>query len=57
MQNLRVHEKLSKAQQLMQGRRFRVLKEIDEEIEHEVSDIDEFHLQFLPLRNHLHPCF
>ncbi|CAF1528813.1 unnamed protein product [Rotaria sp. Silwood1] len=35
MQNLKVHEKLSKAQRLMKGRRFRVLKEIDEEIEHE----------------------
>lgn len=36
MKNLRVHEKLSKSQKLMQGRRFRVLKEIDEEINHEV---------------------
>ena len=37
MQNLKVHEKLSKAQRLMQGRRFRVLKEIDEEIDQEVK--------------------
>lgn len=37
MKNLKVHEKLSKAQRLMQGRRFRVLKEIDEEIENEVK--------------------
>ena len=36
MQNLKVHEKLSKAQRLMQGRRFRVLKEIDDDIEREV---------------------
>lgn len=35
MQTLKVHEKLSKAQHLMKGRRFRVLKEIDEEIEQE----------------------
>ncbi|CAF0773195.1 unnamed protein product [Didymodactylos carnosus] len=35
MKNLKVHEKLSKAQRLMQGRRFRVLKEIDDEIEKE----------------------
>jgi len=35
MQSLKVHEKLSKAQHLMKGRRFRVLKEIDEEIEQE----------------------
>jgi len=38
MQSLKVHEKLSKAQRLMKGRRFRVLKEIDEEVEHEVKD-------------------
>jgi hypothetical protein len=38
MQSLKVHDKLSKAQRLMKGRRFRVLKEIDEEIEHEVKD-------------------
>ncbi len=37
MQNLKVHDKLSKAQRLMKGRRFRVLKEIDEEIEQEVN--------------------
>ncbi len=37
MQNLKVHEKLSKAQRLMKGRRFRVLNEINEEIEHEVK--------------------
>lgn len=37
MQSLKVHEKLSKAQRLMKGRRFRVLKEIDEEIDHEVN--------------------
>lgn len=36
MQTLKVHDKLSKAQRLMKGRRFRVLKEIDEEIEQEV---------------------
>lgn len=36
MQNLKVHDKLSKSQRLMKGRRFHVLKEIDEEIEHEV---------------------
>ncbi|CAF1195639.1 unnamed protein product [Rotaria sordida] len=35
MQTLKVHEKLSKAQRLMKGRRFRVLKEIDDEIEQE----------------------
>ncbi|CAF2626205.1 unnamed protein product [Rotaria sp. Silwood2] len=35
MQSLKVHEKLSKSQRLMKGRRFRVLKEIDEEIEQE----------------------
>ncbi|CAF1302464.1 unnamed protein product [Adineta ricciae] len=35
MQHLKVHEKLSKSQQLMKGRRFRVLKEIDKEIEEE----------------------
>jgi hypothetical protein len=38
MQSLKVHDKLSKAQRLMKGRRFRVLKEIDEEIEQEVSN-------------------
>jgi hypothetical protein len=38
MQSLKVHDKLSKAQRLMKGRRFRVLKEIDEEIEHEVNN-------------------
>ncbi|CAF5146731.1 unnamed protein product, partial [Rotaria magnacalcarata] len=37
MQNLKVHDKLSKAQRLMKGRRFRVLKEIDEEVENERS--------------------
>ena len=37
MQSLKVHDKLSKAQRLMKGRRFRVLKEIDEEIDHEVN--------------------
>ncbi len=37
MKNLKVHEKLSKAQRLMKGRRFRVLNEINEEIEHEVK--------------------
>jgi hypothetical protein len=37
MKSLKVHEKLSKAQRLMKGRRFHVLKEIDEEIEHEVK--------------------
>ena len=36
MLNLKVHEKLSKSQRLMQGRRYRVLKEIDQEIEQEV---------------------
>ncbi len=38
MQSLKVHDKLSKAQRLMKGRRFRVLKEIDEEIEQEVNN-------------------
>lgn len=38
MQNLKVHDKLSKSQRLMKGRRFRVLKEIDEEIEQEVRE-------------------
>jgi hypothetical protein len=36
MKNLKVHEKLSKPQRLMQGRRYRVLKEIDDESEQEV---------------------
>ncbi|CAF1298884.1 unnamed protein product [Adineta steineri] len=35
MQNLKVHDKLSKAQRLMKGRRFRILKDIDNEIEEE----------------------
>lgn len=38
MQHLKVHEKLSKSQQLMKGRRFSVLKEIDKEIEEEVRE-------------------
>jgi hypothetical protein len=37
MQSVKVYDKLSKAQRLMKGRRFRVLKEIDEEIEQEVK--------------------
>lgn len=37
MKTLKVDEKLSKAQRLMKGRRFRVLKEIDEEIDQEVK--------------------
>ena len=37
MQNLKVHDKLSKAQRLMKGRRFHILKEIDDEVEHEVN--------------------
>jgi hypothetical protein len=32
MQSLKVHDKLSKAQRLMKGRRFRVLKEIEQEV-------------------------
>ena len=39
MQNLKVHDKLSKAQRLMKGRRFRVLKEIDDEVEQEVKNL------------------
>jgi hypothetical protein len=39
MQHQKVHEKLSKTQRLMKGRRFRVLKEIDQEIEEEVGQL------------------
>lgn len=67
MQTLKVHDKLSKAQRLMKGRRFRVLKEIDEEIEQEVyrkTDLPFFSIIIVssPSSVHktkkiaLHPC-
>lgn len=65
MKTLKVDEKLSKAQRLMKGRRFRVLKEIDEEIDQEVkfqekSFFVSLKLSFLSVRKIkkivLHPC-
>lgn len=66
MKTLKVDEKLSKAQRLMKGRRFRVLKEIDEEIDQEVKFKDKkllcFSKKISILSAHkikkivLHPC-